>query len=235
LHTADKWLSLEGRVIKEGEEPLKMVKSRSRPGKSAIRFLNDDDADENVVGQSNKSGSTFTSAPDMVGLYGLWQTKVYVPPDIVNGVIPKNKYGNFELFLPSMLPKGASHVTEAMGLEYAIMNRMMDTLSAAVLQEIRQPSLKRVARKIGIDFAEAVTGFDVRCGRSVPRIEGVVVTSENVNPLLEQYADDLGDAFEKLKRTEDEEMAKAKSLKLKKSRIQKHIQERYEQDDDAAE
>ena len=53
LHTADKWLSLEARVIKFGEEPVKVVKSRQMPArKSSIRDLSmarDESDDEDVM------------------------------------------------------------------------------------------------------------------------------------------------------------------------------------------
>ena len=34
----------------------------------------------------------------------------YIPPPAVDGVVPRNAYGNVELFLPSMLPKGTKHL-----------------------------------------------------------------------------------------------------------------------------
>lgn len=39
LHTSDKWLSLEARVVRFGEEPVKVVKSRVMPRKGGIRDL----------------------------------------------------------------------------------------------------------------------------------------------------------------------------------------------------
>lgn len=37
------------------------------------------------------------------------------------------------------------------------------------------PGLLPVCRALGVDYAPALTGFDVQGGRMVPRIEGVVV------------------------------------------------------------
>lgn len=38
------------------------------------------------------------------------------------------------------------------------------------------PALPR--RALGVDFAPALTGFELQAGRSVPKIEGVVVCEE---------------------------------------------------------
>ena len=38
------------------------------------------------------------------------QVEDYVPPAAVDGIVPRNAYGNVELFLPSMLPKGTTHL-----------------------------------------------------------------------------------------------------------------------------
>jgi xeroderma pigmentosum group C-complementing protein len=35
-----------------------------------------------------------------------------------------------------------------------------------------------VCKQLGVDYAMALTGWDIRQGRSVPRIEGVIVCEE---------------------------------------------------------
>lgn len=47
-------------------------------------------------------------------LYGEWQTQKYQPKAVQNGRIPRNKFGNVELFHPDMLPAGAVHLTCAL-------------------------------------------------------------------------------------------------------------------------
>ena len=37
----------------------------------------------------------------------------YVPPAAVDGKVPRNAYGNVELFRPSMLPAGTKHLAIA--------------------------------------------------------------------------------------------------------------------------
>jgi len=43
-------------------------------------------------------------------VFGRWQTEIYVPPPAVDGKVPRNEYGNVELFKPWMLPKGTVHI-----------------------------------------------------------------------------------------------------------------------------
>lgn len=43
-------------------------------------------------------------------VFGRWQTTEYVPPVAENGLVPRNQYGNVELFKPSMLPGGTVHL-----------------------------------------------------------------------------------------------------------------------------
>lgn len=43
---------------------------------------------------------------------------------------------------------------------------------------LKYPRLKLVCKRLGVDAADAMTGFDIKHGRSVPRFEGVVVCAE---------------------------------------------------------
>ena len=67
-------------------------------------------------------------------VFGKWQTVLYVPPPAVNGKVPRNEYGNVELFKPWMLPKGCAHIP---------INGMT-----------------RLLRKLDIDAAPAMMGWD---------------------------------------------------------------------------
>ncbi|EDO36142.1 predicted protein, partial [Nematostella vectensis] len=69
-----------------------------------------------------------------IELFGRWQTEDYKPPPAVDGKVPRNEYGNVELFKPTMLPPGTRH--------------------------IKIPGIVKMARKLGIDAAQAVIGFD---------------------------------------------------------------------------
>ena len=51
-------------------------------------------------------------------IFGLWQTDVYEAPPAENGKVPRNEYGNVELFKPWMLPKGTVHLPVEGGFLY---------------------------------------------------------------------------------------------------------------------
>ena len=228
LHTADKWLSQEARIVRPSEKPVKHVKSRAVPGnKKKIQFLEErtgKDSDDEDVGSSKRVSD------DLVALYGRWQTEPYVPAPIVNGVIPKNKYNNMDLFKPSMLPPGASHITEVL-LQSHLIDAMKgeNPFENVDVAEVRMPSMKRMARSLGIDFAEAVVGFEVHGGRSVPTINGIVVAQENEAAVRDRYVEDVLKEIERTREHNDKENQKQQKLDTKRAQIKKRLKERYDQ------
>lgn len=89
VKSADAWYRL-GREIKMGEQPVKTVAPKQRP--------DDEDMGDDV---EERAGTN---------LYTEDQTEVYEAPPIVNGRVPKNSYGNLDVFVPSMVPKGGVHI-----------------------------------------------------------------------------------------------------------------------------
>ncbi|XP_019501500.1 PREDICTED: DNA repair protein complementing XP-C cells, partial [Hipposideros armiger] len=87
LHSKDTWLK-QGRVVRLGEVPYKMVKGYSNRARKA-RLAEPQLQDHNDL-----------------GLFGEWQTEEYQPPVAVDGKVPRNEFGNVYLFLPSMMPVG---------------------------------------------------------------------------------------------------------------------------------
>jgi xeroderma pigmentosum group C-complementing protein len=87
--SADAWYRL-GRDVKMGEQPVKTVAPKARLG------------DEDFGEEADERAGT--------NLYTEEQTELYVPPPIVNGRVPKNSYGNLDIFVPSMVPKGGVHL-----------------------------------------------------------------------------------------------------------------------------
>ncbi|RAL12006.1 putative DNA repair protein Rad4 [Aspergillus homomorphus CBS 101889] len=139
VRSADKWYRL-GRDIKTGEQPLKRVKAR-RP---QARGLPEDEDESDA-------------APE-TALYALFQTQVYVPPPVVNGRIPKNVYGNLDVYTPSMIPAGGIH--------------------------IGHPDATHAAKILGIDFAAAVTGFTFQGRHGTAVYTGVVVAEEHREAIM---------------------------------------------------
>ncbi|KAG8531597.1 uncharacterized protein KY384_003227 [Bacidia gigantensis] len=95
------------------------------------------------------------------GIYALQQTVWIIPPPIQNGIIPKNAYNNIDCFVPSMIPKGGAHIP------------FRNTV--------------RICKRMEIDYAEAVTGFEFGHRMAVPVITGVVVAKENEQAVFKQW------------------------------------------------
>ena len=55
---------------------------------------------------------------------------------------------------------------------------------------LQMPRLAPICRKLGVDYAAAMTGFDIKGGRSVPIIDGVVVCKEVEASVLEAYLEE---------------------------------------------
>ena len=123
--------------MKEGEQPVKHTNTASRRRESSS-----DDSDHDTS----------------TALYSEMQTELYVPPPVENGVVPKNAFGNIDVYTPSMVPAGGAHII--------------------------RPSIAIAAQFSGIDYADAVTGFDFVRNKAAPRLNGIVVAEENVDGLL---------------------------------------------------
>uniref|UniRef100_A0A182TGZ3 Rad4 beta-hairpin domain-containing protein n=1 Tax=Anopheles melas TaxID=34690 RepID=A0A182TGZ3_9DIPT len=129
LHAREVWLK-QARTVKMFETPYKIVSGRPKYDRS--------------------SGQMLPSQP--LELFGYWQTEEYDPPTAEDGIVPRNAYGNVELFKPCMLPKKTVH--------------------------LQLPGLNRICKKLRIDCAQAVTGFDFHGGSSHPVYDGFVVCEE---------------------------------------------------------
>jgi len=132
------WLK-EGRIVRIGEEPYKVVKARPK--------------------WDRMTGSKTKEEP--LELFGLWQTELYIPPPAKDGKVPRNEYGNVELFKPWMLPAGCV--------------------------QIPINGMSRVIRKTGIDAAPAMVGWDFSGGGSHPVYDGYVVCEENAEALMDAW------------------------------------------------
>ncbi|XP_037941012.1 DNA repair protein complementing XP-C cells homolog [Teleopsis dalmanni] len=129
LHSREIWLK-DARTVKLGEEPYKIVKARPKWDRLTQSVIKDQPLE----------------------IFGYWQTEEYDPPTAENGIVPRNAYGNVELFKECMLPKKTAH--------------------------IRLPGLQRICKKLGIDCANAVIGFDFHQGACHPTFDGFVICEE---------------------------------------------------------
>ncbi|WPG98774.1 Hypothetical protein R9X50_00157000 [Acrodontium crateriforme] len=135
--TVESWHK-EGRELKPGEQAMKLVPVRAV---TLVRKREIEDA-QRETGEKLKQG-----------LYSRDQTDWIIPPPIQDGVIPKNAFGNMDVYVPTMVPQGAVHLP----------------LKGSA----------KICRKLDIDYAEACTGFEFGNQRAVPVITGVVVAEEH--------------------------------------------------------
>jgi xeroderma pigmentosum group C-complementing protein len=156
--TVESWHK-EGREVKEGEQPLKMVPMRAVTV-TRKREIEERERDEGVKPKQ--------------GLYSRAQTAWIIPDPIVDGVIPRNAFNNIDVYVPTMVPKGAVHVP--------------------------LKGTARICRKLNIEHAEACTGFEFGKQRAVPVLTGVVVALENEAMLIDAWE---ADEAEKAKKEAD--------------------------------
>ncbi|XP_026326715.1 DNA repair protein complementing XP-C cells homolog isoform X2 [Hyposmocoma kahamanoa] len=140
----DTWLK-EAKVVRLGEQPYKVVKARPKWDRLSNKLITDKPLE----------------------IFGPWQVQDYEPPVAENGIVPRNAYGNVELFKDCMLPKGTVH--------------------------IKLPGLNRVAKKLNIDCAPAMTGFDFNGGWTHPVFDGFVVCKEYEEVITEAWLKDQED------------------------------------------
>ncbi|CAM9875427.1 unnamed protein product, partial [Chrysoparadoxa australica] len=98
-----------------------------------------------------------------INLYGDWQVEPYDPGAVTDGKVPKNERGQVELWKGNLdlLPRGTVHLSED---EY--------------------PRMWLAARKLSVDYAPAVVGWDVHNGHSTIIKDGVVVCAEHREALV---------------------------------------------------
>ena len=154
LCSRETWLK-RARVVKPNQEPYKIVKARPKYDKLSGMKIKD----------------------SALEVFGEWQTKEYEPPEAKDGIVPRNEYGNVDLFKQCMLPKGTVHVN--------------------------LPGLNRVARKLNIDCASAVVGFNFGCMGAVPALEGFVVCAEYEDTLREAWEAEQVEAMKRAKEKRD--------------------------------
>ena len=181
----------EGREPKAGEQPRKRVPHRAATLNRTRQLAEAEHA---------------TGEKMLQGLYSIDQTRLIIPPPIQKGIIPKNSFGNIDLYVDTMLPQGAVHIPRR--------------------------GLVKICRQLEIDYAEAVTGFEFGNRFAVPVINGVVVATEYYDDVMEIWVMDE----EERVRKEDEKRKKAALTAWKKLfiqwRVRKYVEEKYGGDDD---
>ncbi|KAF2362646.1 Rad4 beta-hairpin domain 3 [Trinorchestia longiramus] len=145
LHSRDIWKK-QGMSVKVGEEPYKIVKARPKWDRATSQVIKD--------------------LP--LEIFGPWQVEYFQPPVAKDGRVPRNEYGNVELFQEWMLPVGTVHF------------------------DASYEDLNRVARKLKIDCASAMVGFDTQGSTGpYPVFNGYVVCTEFKDILLDAWREEM--------------------------------------------
>lgn len=140
----------------------------------------------------------------LISLFGKWQTEPLCLPPAVNGIVPKNERGQVDVWSEKCLPPGTIH--------------------------LRLPRLVPVVKRLGINFAPAMVGFEFRNGRTVPVYEGLVVCTEFRYAILEAYAEEEQRREEEEKK-KDERQALSRWYQLLASMVtRQRLNESYRHD-----
>lgn len=158
--SAYQWLRI-GREVKESERetPVKWYKKGGKQANGSTGGAGQDsDSDDDATG----GGAHVANRDGARAMFGVWQTSAFVSPPIVNGVVPKNSYGNIEIWSAAHVPRHGVHV--------------------------QLPRIEKVAQQLGVDFAQAVVGFEVKGDRNVPKFDGIVVAESALELLVDAHA-----------------------------------------------
>eukprot|EP01138_Halocafeteria_seosinensis_P011219 gb/GECG01011460.1/.p1 GENE.gb/GECG01011460.1/~~gb/GECG01011460.1/.p1 ORF type:complete len:892 (+),score=112.02 gb/GECG01011460.1/:1-2676(+) len=135
------------------------ISSKIASSKSGSKKLDKGNSNRDSQAMESESPKDTYTIP----LYSYQQTEPFDPPQVEDGKIPRNKYGNVELLNRVCLPHGAEYLPD-------------------------MPRRARsVIRKAGVDAVEAVTGFEYKRGEMVPVKEGIIVPAEMKDAALQAW------------------------------------------------
>ncbi|KAI0120501.1 Rad4-domain-containing protein [Hypoxylon sp. NC0597] len=176
----EKWYRM-GRQVLPNEIPVKFLPKRAKPKADSL----DDDGDDDP------------SEPNGTPIYTYDQTVQFKHPPVVNGRVPKNRFKNIDLYVPSMVPEGGAYVADELGA--------------------------RAAFILGVDYAPALTGFHFKGRQGTAVLHGVVVAAEYeeaVRAVIDGLKDQAAE-MEQQRRTR--EVLKAWRLFLMNLRVRQRI------------
>ncbi|KAI0421584.1 hypothetical protein F5X98DRAFT_328765, partial [Xylaria grammica] len=189
----EKWYRL-GREVRPNEIPVKFLTNLSKMHED----LFSDEVHE--LGEGETNGTP---------IYTMDQTEVYKAPPVLNGKVPKNRYGNLDLYVPSMVPEGGAYIADNLGAQAAFI--------------------------LGVDYAPALTGFQFSGRKGTAVLRGVVVAIENeeaVKAVIEGLKDQ---ELEMEQERRCREVLRMWRLLLMNLRIRQRIWSGVDSDDEGAE
>ncbi|KAF9298752.1 hypothetical protein BGZ74_009235 [Mortierella antarctica] len=208
VRSKENWLK-RARQLKPGELiPVKWIKSR--PATIYQMRLQQQTALSGPSKKRKSSGNEEDEDEDVgqsgeggeqVPLFGEWQTEPYQPPYVVDGKVPRNEYGRQDVFTPAMVPIGGSH--------------------------LKGRNIARVARLLGVDYVEAVTGFEFQSRRSVPVIQGIIVPSECAELVMDGYREVSHHADQEARKKKKAEVLQRWRKLIKGAMVRARLLEEY--------
>ncbi|KAJ3283137.1 hypothetical protein HDU79_009310 [Rhizoclosmatium sp. JEL0117] len=189
----------QGLTVKPNETPLKRVKSRG----TSIAKKREKELDRlNMERMEGDEVGGSGGVSEWTDLYGEWQTEPVVPEELLeNGKIPRNRFGNFEVLHGNMMPSWGARV--------------------------KLPGAAAVARKLGIDYAPVMTGFEHHKGRATPVLSGIIVLKENKEILLEACTEDMKHSKEKADKVKSKRAVSNWRKLVEKAIVMRDLNERY--------
>ncbi|XP_052867437.1 DNA repair protein complementing XP-C cells homolog [Anopheles cruzii] len=144
---------------------------------------------------------TATASDQMVELFGEWQVQDYEPPVAKDGLVPRTAYGNVDLFKPCMLPKGTVH--------------------------LQLPGLNRICRRLRVDCAQAIIGFEYRKGGCQAVYDGFVVCEEFREQVVDEWYQEQMELAEKEQERRRQRIYANWRRLIVGLRIRKKLKDRY--------
>jgi xeroderma pigmentosum group C-complementing protein len=131
--------------VKPGEQPLKRVPTAAHKVPASRGAFDDDEDGDEYLTQDTP-------------MYAEFQTELCKPPPVVNGRVPRNAYGNIDVYAQNMIPEGGFH--------------------------LKHPDAAMAAKILRIDYADAVTGFSFKGRHGTAVVQGIVAAVEYREALL---------------------------------------------------
>ncbi|KAL7622243.1 hypothetical protein AAE478_007747 [Parahypoxylon ruwenzoriense] len=188
----EKWYRM-GREVFANEIPVKFLPKRTKQKADSFGDDAGDDTEEAV------------GTP----IYTVDQTVPFKHPPVVDGRVPKNRFGNLDIYVPSMVPEGGAYVADELA--------------------------PRSAFILGIDYAPALTGFHFKGRHGTAVLHGVVIAAEH-EEAVRAVITGLKDREEELEREQrTREVLKTWRLFLMNLRVRQRIWADVDSEDGALE
>ena len=171
----------------------KLSSDEETPAPNIFRHDPDKETDESIVAN--------------VPLFGIWQTEPYVPPSVdEKGRIPRNEFGNWEVWSEGHVPHGAVHID--------------------------LPKIASTVKELNVDYVPAVCGFERNQGRTVPVQRGILVLESMAETILAAHERIIQERKKKQMLQHHQKIIGHWQRFLMRYRIKQYVKDKYDDDSD---